>query len=206
MCPRAPKAIRIRICTCSASRALPNKSPDDPRVGSALSSTPLVRPNDLITQTVRWAVPAVAALMLGLTVAPAEIWNHPAIDAVYKGFDPNLVYANGGGSKVVRVSTDAIDITATPNSQPRVNLATTSLKTLNASLDLLVIENKGASEPFRIGVLSPWTRLGYLLAFEPQNRLTAETIEHGTGAALIHGDVHPLATLGTYTPGITYHL
>jgi len=151
-------------------------------------------------------VPAVAALMLGLTVTPAEIWNHPAIDAVYKGFDPNLVYANGGGSSVVRVSTDAIDITATPNSQPRVNLATTSLKTLNASLDLLVIENNGASEPFRIGVLSPWTRLGYLLAFEPQNRITAETIEHGTGATLVRGDVHPLAMLGTYTPGITYHL
>src|SRR5438093_1311236 len=56
-----------------------------------------------------WVVPALAAIILGLTVIPGEVWHAPANDAFYRGFDPNLIYVSASGG-TVHVSTNSIDL------------------------------------------------------------------------------------------------
>ena len=145
--------------------------------------------------------------MLALTFTPAEVWRAPVDDAVYHGFDPNLMYARAG-SGTVHVSPGSIDMTAPPNSYPTVNLATTLLPKLTAGLDVSVAENT-ATEPLRVGMWSPWTQSGQFLVFgpAPQNLITAETILNGLpGSTLIGGPITRSTVVGNYQPGNTYHV
>src|SRR5690349_2937716 len=77
------------------------------------------------------AVVAVAALVVILL--PASLWKSPANDAVYKGFDSNLLVTNTGGAKV-SISHSEIDLAAPRSGQPTVNLATSLLPKLSATV------------------------------------------------------------------------
>jgi hypothetical protein len=163
----------------------------------------------MIAKATLWAVPAVALLMLGLTLTPAEVWRAPAVDAVYTGFDPNLQYTTDGGGGGVRISRDAVDLTAPANSQPAINLATTPLHKLNAKVDVTVVANDQRSQAFRIGYWSPWTRAGYFVVFGPAPAygITTNAIaEGGAGPTLIGGNVISSAPLGKYRLGDTYQV
>lgn len=154
-----------------------------------------------------WAIPALALLMLVFTLAPAEVWRAPVNDAVYSGFDPNLVYATSGPGASVNVSRRSIDLEARENSTPTVVLATTLLPKLVASTDISVMSNTVADEPFRIGVWSPWTLTGYFVTFgqAPNNLIQAQTIAEGApGATLVGGRVLHSASLGRYQLGSSY--
>lgn len=145
--------------------------------------------------------------MLAVTLAPAEIWRAPANDAVYHGFDANLMYANGGSTGQVQFSRDSVDITAPPTAQPSINLATTLVPNMTASVDVLISENPDADVPFRIGVWSPWTSSGRFVVFgpDPGNLITVETIEKGSaGTTLVDGDVVDSTILGAYQLGSRY--
>ena len=147
--------------------------------------------------------------MLGITVAPAQVWEAPSNDAVYAGFDSNLLYTSGGGGGSVRVTPSSIDMSAIPASNPSANLFTTPLKKMNASLDVLLTDNEAASEPFRIGVWSPWIGIGQFIVFgpPPQNAILAETISNGEpGRTLSGGQITEALTLGHYRLGTSYHL
>ena len=149
--------------------------------------------------------------MLALTITPAEFWNHPVYDAAYSGFDPNLVYTSShgsgfssGGSAVVNVSAAAIDITARAHSEPSINLATTPLQRFDASVDVTVLENAGATTPFRLGLWAAQTGQGYFVVFEPAplNVITAQTIaDGGSGPTLGGGTVLSRTVLGNYKLG-----
>src|SRR3989475_2484970 len=160
-------------------------------------------------RVIAWAVPAVALLMLALTIAPADVWNHPAVDATHKGFDPNFVYTSGGGSGVVNVSASAIEVTAQPRSDPIVHLATTPLQKLDVSVDVTVEANDTAAMPFAIGLWSAATSVAYVVVFEtgPQNPITAQAIKDaGTGFTLLSGTVLNRTPLGNYKLGDIYHV
>src|ERR1700737_4577250 len=130
-----------------------------------------------------WGPVALALMMLALTLIPAEVWKAPKTDATYTGFDPNLVSVTGSAPGSVQVSASSIDLTAAPNSQPTVNLATTQLQKFNASVDVVIASNTGSAPPFRIGVWSPWTLSGQFVLFgaAPGNVIRAETLTDGTG-------------------------
>jgi hypothetical protein len=147
--------------------------------------------------------------MLALTAMPADVWQQPVNDAVYEGFDRNLMYTSNGGPATVDVTAGSIDMTARPTSTPSVNLATTLLKKLGASLDVVVLENAGAVQPLRIGAWSPWTGTGFFVVFgpAPQDLITAQTIEKGAaGATLGSGLVLNSKVLGSYQLGTSYHV
>ena len=80
---------------------------------------------------IKWVVPGVALLILVLMLVPADFWDQPNNDAVYQGFDSNLVYINqeGQGSTegVVQISPESLKLIAVPYSQPTVHLMTTTL-------------------------------------------------------------------------------
>ena len=152
--------------------------------------------------------PMLAAAMLVLTAIPAEVWKAPLDDQMYTGFDPNLVYATAGGG-AVRVSTDSIDVIATPSSQPSVNLATTLMPKLEAAVDVFMMDNGGARQPFWVGFWSPWTTTGQFVMFgpPPQNLITAQTVTKGeAGATLVGGSLTASTPLGHYEVNATYHV
>lgn len=155
-----------------------------------------------------WALPALALLMLALTLIPAEVWRAPSNDVTYSGFDPNLVSTSARGSGLVHVSTEAVDMEAARGSStsPGATLATTALRKLIAKVDV-VVQNDGGS--FRVGVWSPWTDTGQFVVFgqAPQDLLTFDTIERGgSGPTLIGGDVTHSTLLGHYQPGSHYQV
>lgn len=163
----------------------------------------------MIAKSLFWGVPLLALLMLGLMLTPAGVWKAPATDAVYRGFDSNLVYTNDGGGGSLKVSTDSLSITASPNSNPSANLATTLLPKLEATFDVTVISNNPWGQPLRVGMWSPWTGDEFLLVFgpAPENLVTAQTITKGaSGPSLIGGEVVDSRALGNYRLGSSYHL
>jgi len=149
-----------------------------------------------------WAVPVIALLMLGLTLTPAGVWKAPADDAVYHGFDPNLVYVGKGDSGVVNVSPASVEFKASKGSSPGVILATTPLQKFVASVDVTVADDQGARGPFSIGLWSPWTSAGYFVVFGPDGTIAAQTVANGfSGVTLMGGEVTGRSDLGTYQVG-----
>lgn len=149
-----------------------------------------------------------AGLMLAVICVPSEIWTHPANDAVYHGFDSNVMYANADTGQV-QIANAVVDITAPPFAEPSMNLATSPMPKLTASVDVVVLSNQGADEPLRLGIWCPWTGTGQFVLFgpAPDNALTVTTISNGTaGRTLVGGDVIGTTLLGHYQVGSTYRV
>lgn len=133
--------------------------------------------------------------MLALTLVPGQAWKAPATDARYGGFDSNLIYISTGGSGgSVRIDPSSLRMAAPPDSQPTANLLTTPFQKVSAAVDVSIMENEGASEPFRIGVWSPWTKAGQFIVFgaAPQDSILAETIRGGDLGPTLTGETSPL--------------
>jgi hypothetical protein len=155
---------------------------------------------------------ALALLMAALILTPASVWHAPSVDAVYSGFDPNLLYVSpsgpskGAGS--VQVAPSSLTITATPGSHPTVHLLTTPLA-FSATFDVVIAAEDATTEPLRVGIWSPVTREGYFLVFDrdASNALIAESIVNGQpGEDLLGGTVQRSAVLGQFVVGNTYHV
>ena len=160
-----------------------------------------------------FAVLIVALLMLALMLVPASAWHSPENDAVYQGFDRNLIYADEQGyalaEGVVDVSPESIKFTALPNSRPTVHLATSPFELLRATMDVRVLESQEGGTPLRIGIWSPRAGSGYFLEFGPPpgHFITVQTVVNGTAASsLVGGDVMKSEVLGHYSPGQLYRL
>jgi len=78
-----------------------------------------------------WSIPLMALSMLALTLVPAEVWHSPTNDAVYQGFDPNLIFVSKKGNApsegIVQISPQSLKFIALPGSQPTVHFVTTPL-------------------------------------------------------------------------------
>ncbi|MFI5283093.1 MAG: hypothetical protein ACHQ0J_08185 [Candidatus Dormibacterales bacterium] len=159
-----------------------------------------------LRKSLGWALPALALVMLTLTLIPADAWRHPAVDALYTGFDPNLVSTSVGGKGAVQVYASSLNVTAPQGSLDSATLVTTPLRTLRAAVDVTVLDDGGS---FRIGVWSPWTGSGQFVVFgsAPEHQITAYAIDKGTaGPTLVGGSVVDAKVLGTYQTHHTYHL
>src|SRR5947209_5609900 len=125
-----------------------------------------------------WGLPSLATAMVLFMAVPAEAWRAPTYDAIYHGFDTNFISTDRGGDGKVRVTAKSIEMVGAADSHPSVTLATTELAKFNVSLDANVVTANEASQPFRFGVWSPWTKSGRFIVFgpSPANLLTADTI------------------------------
>ncbi|MEM2514616.1 MAG: hypothetical protein QXU81_09970 [Candidatus Bathyarchaeia archaeon] len=161
-----------------------------------------------------FAVPIVALVMLVVMLTPAEVWNHPAEDEVYHGFDPNVVYSDEKGyapyTGAIEITHEFIKLTALPNSQPTVHLITTPLKSFRVAMDVRILETQPSAIPLRIGIWSARTGSGYFLEFGSSssgNFITTQTIAEGTAAqTLVGGKIIKNETLGNYNLGLLYRL
>src|SRR4030042_1299300 len=111
---------------------------------------------------------AVALLMLALMLVPASVWHSPENDAVYRGFDPSLIYVDERGFALadgdVDISSESLRFTALPNSRPTVHLATSPFELLQAAMDVRILESEHGGTPLRVGIWSPRAGSGYSLA------------------------------------------
>jgi len=131
-----------------------------------------------------WTALLLAVAMLILMLIPAELWHHPPNDAVYRGFDRELVVPSQQSypapeQGLVDISPGSLKLTALPNSHPAVTLLTTPLRSFRAVMDVRVLQNPEASEPLRIGIWSARTKAGQFLVFGPGNVITEETVQQG---------------------------
>jgi hypothetical protein len=155
-----------------------------------------------------WPAPLLAGLMLLITILPAQIWKTPTNDAVYTGFDPNLIYATTAAGGSVALTRGSINIDAPSGADPTVLLATTLLPKLIASVEISAPVN-AAKEAFRLGFWSPWTNTGYFVVFgpAPENLIQAATLaEAGAGPVLLEGAVVVRKQLGHYRLASTYQV
>ena len=159
-----------------------------------------------------WSIPLMALSMLALTLVPAEVWHSPTNDAVYQGFDPNLIFVSKKGNApsegIVQISPQSLKFIALPGSQPTVHFVTTPLS-FRAVMSVRILESGEATKPFSIGIWSARIGSGYILNFgpSPSNLVTAQTVVQGTTAqTLVGGDIIKHETLGRYSQGQLYHL
>jgi hypothetical protein len=153
-----------------------------------------------------WALPALAVLMVALTLVPAEFWRHPAVDAAYVGFDPNTISTSATSGGSVHVSSGSLNITAPPSSLQTATLATTPLGTIRAAIDITVLDDRGS---FRFGVWSPWTGSGQFVVFgsAPEDLITAVVIDKGgPGPTLLGGTILDSKVLGNYQTHHRYNV
>lgn len=158
-------------------------------------------------------VPALALIMLGLMIVPAEVWHFPVEDAVYRGFDPNLIYQDEKGyapcQGIIKAAPESIIFTALPNSHPTIHLITTPLKSFTVSMNVRILQNQPGTIPLRIDVWSARTASGYFLEFgpSPSNVITTRAVVEGNVAqTLIRGKIIKNETLGDYYRGLPYHV
>ncbi len=148
-----------------------------------------------------WGLFLVALLMLTVMSIPAEFWHQPVNDAVYKGFDRSLIYVDESGKApakgVVEVLADSLTLTALPNSQPTVHLATTPLPKFRAAMNVRTLESQEGTTPFRIGIWTPRGNYGVFVVFD-SSLITVQTMSSG--------QVVKAEILGPYSPGQLYWL
>jgi len=158
------------------------------------------------------AAVVLAIAVVGLMLVPVSVWRHPANDAVYKGFDPNLIFVSLAGPTkvpgVVTVSNDTLTMDAATGSHPTVHLVTTPLS-FSASFDVEVKAAPAGSAPLRIGLWSPENGSGYFLLFDSEGGtiIRSEVIVGGSPSQdLVGGTVSDRQVLGQYSIGQPYHV
>src|SRR5690348_13094380 len=79
--------------------------------------------------------PIIVALpMVVLTLIPAGFWTAPVEDALYHGFDPNIVVTSGA----VLVTNQSATLSPTPQSNAAITVATTLRARMIFSLDAAI--------------------------------------------------------------------
>ena len=161
----------------------------------------------------RWAVLVVAMGASAISLVPAGWWAHPAIDAIYTGFDPQLIYVAAGSGTGDRFTVDIhparIDLSTTPSSQPQLNFITTPFKKFVVRMDVVVTSNAGAPLPIRLGVWSPWNGAGVFVIFgpAPDNEIHVDVLTGGQAAtSLLGGRVSNSTSIDRYSLGTPYRV
>jgi len=165
---------------------------------------------------VRWALSvarvALAVGILGLILIPVSLWRHPAIDATYHGFDPNLMAISPAGpSEIpgkVAVTPSDVTLTAISGSHPTVHLVTTPLS-FSAVFDARVDVLPARGVPLRIGVWNPAARAGYFVIFDHDHGdvIRQEVIAEGDATPdLVGGIVQFDSIAGPFATGQLYRV
>lgn len=157
---------------------------------------------------------ATAIGMLALMLIPGSVWQHPATDVTYSGFDPNLMpvttKANPASRDgIVEFSGASARLTAIPSSDPSFHLLTTPMPRFEASMDIVVLEGAQSTMPLQIGIWGPRSGAGYFLIFgpDPSDLIMAQVLRNGTPGPTLQGaQVLSSKIVGAYHPGESYHL
>lgn len=165
-----------------------------------------------IRTTKAYAPLIVASALLALMLIPGQIWHQPANDALYHGFDPNLLYINetgyGASKGTIAVFPNLISITTQPSSQPTIHLVTSTLS-FNATIDVIILRNGQLTLPLELGIWTPRGGSGFYVDFgsPPWNYVRTRTVIYGSPAMTLIGGLEiQNQTLGQYSINQTYHI
>jgi len=158
------------------------------------------------------SAPALALLILAITLVPTGVWRHPENDAQYYGFDQHLLYvapsgpADDADARVV-VRQDTMQVTVRTNSEAVIHLTTTYFPRLRVEFGVVLLDTSADVVPFQIAVWSPTARSGLVVKFgpPPDHVISAELVEGGGGSTIHEGTrVFEIPELGHYLPGHNY--
>ncbi len=166
-------------------------------------SLPDTRMKKVIRSLSALAPVILGVLMFALWLTPYQLWERALYDAVYQGFDPNLIKIDRRGiaqsEGVVEVSPDLLRLVAVPESNPRVRLGSTP-KDFNVSMDVKIVQSDPGTKPLSIDLWQWRNGATYSLAFgpSPSNHVIARAVQ---GTRVIKEEI-----LGTYSLGQMYHV
>lgn len=144
----------------------------------------------------------VAVSILGLMLIPQNAWHHAANNAVYLGFDRNLMYANptGGGTTSGTVSIDrsSIQMYAPPGAHPTVDVLSSDLD-FTVNCDLIINRTDAAQvNPLTLKVWTPRETAALVLQFGPGPANIMSATVTGPNKSF------DLGVLGRYATGVPY--
>src|SRR5438067_1766961 len=101
---------------------------------------------------------ATAICVFGLLLVPSSVWTKPAVDDVYRGFDPSFLYidpkGDGNSVGIITATDGSMQIEATPFSDPTVQLTTSPLS-FSAAFRFRVLSAQGLATPLRVCLSNP---------------------------------------------------
>jgi len=175
-------------------------------------TAPLQDPGTRRPDPLQWAAGVIAGFILALVVVPAEFWRLPSVDAVYRGFDANLIYTDTNDPALswldpvryrqfhgqLTVSADALTIASLPGSRPTVHLVTSPVS-FSADFDARVLNAGEQSIPLKVGIWTPRGNFGFFLVFggAPGYKLVVQRVV---------GDDASENAVGSYRPGQSHHM
>lgn len=158
------------------------------------------------------AMGVIAIVIAALMLSPAEMWRSPETDALYAGFDPNLIYGVGNDPSLawldlpqyrefegqVTISRDMLKLTALRLSRPTVHLVTSPIS-FRVEFDASVLSAGMRSTPLRVGIWTPRGNHGFFINFAgpPGYALSVLTMVSGSLSE---------RRLGRYVPGCRYRV
>src|SRR5579884_2221246 len=120
-----------------------------------------------VTKMSSRVLPIIALLMVIVVLTPVDAWRQPYTDAVYHGFDPNLIYLGAEGNDaheaVVGTSGESLRLTPFPGTTSTVHLLAAD-RDFRTDMDITVRGAPSDSKPLRIVVWRPalWEPFGNL--------------------------------------------
>jgi hypothetical protein len=167
---------------------------------------------EVIQEVFKWVVPSIALSLLVLTLVPAEFWQQPAVDAIYQGFDFNLLYIDEKGyataKGIIEISNSSLKLTALPFSNPTVHLLTTPMQRFRAEMDIRIIDAGRNAIPLRLDIWSPRSAVSYSLIFTSSNSSFGTYVikEGSVSKTLINGKLTCTGLASSFFTGQVYHL
>jgi hypothetical protein len=157
--------------------------------------------------------------MVIVVLTPVDAWRQPYTDAVYHGFDPNLIYLGAEGNDaheaVVGTSGESLRLTPFPGTTSTVHLLAAD-RDFRTDMDITVRGAPSDSKPLRIVVWRPalWQPLMISGAFwefgpKPDYKLAFVVVRKGKDSLGGTGgpeEVLVRREVGSYVLGKTYHV
>lgn len=182
-----------------------------PRPGRALAAPVRAGPpapppwTDRLEGVLRWGALVLASVAVVLMVLPVDFWQRPAYDAIYYGFDPNLVYRAGRsslpGSGHVEIGPQGMRLVALPGSDPLAYPVASSVD-YQVALRATVHRAEADTEPLVLGFWQARGSLAYLVRFgpPPAYEVTVQARDAASRRIL------KSEALGTYQPDQPYRM
>jgi hypothetical protein len=168
-----------------------------------LKSSNLNRHRNLFRWLLFSAPVFLASIMLITMIAPAEFWNQPNTDHVYRDFDPNLIYTSIARDKSttgnILITKSSLEITSVTGSESTVHLVTSPLS-FTANMSVNVLESSEDSQPLELSIWTPDSNSGVYIDFgpPPNNHIVVRT--------KVNGLSKNETIIDSYYPGSKYNI
>lgn len=180
--------------------------PDRALAAPARAGPPALPPwTDRLEGVLRWGALVLAIVAVVLMALPVDFWQRTAYDAIYYGFDPNLVYrasrSSLPGNGHVEIGPQGMRLVALPGSDPLAYPVASGVD-YQVALRATIRRAEADTEPLIVGFRQARASLAYLVRFgpPPAYEVTVQALD-AAGRRVLKSEA-----LGTYQPDQPYRI